>query len=211
MTRRRDLARRGGPGAALLADCFAPVCTLVGKTWELHLEKVIHRRRARRTCELIARLGRVPASAQGKRVIYDAEHFFDGYRDDPEYALRCLAAALEAGAENVTLCDTNGSSLPAAGRRGDGARSSRRSAARAVGIHTHNDAECGVANSLAAVERGRVAGAGHDERRRRALRQRQPGLDPARAAAQAGLRVRVRRAARVAAPRPPTSSTSSAT
>ena len=50
---------------------------------------------------------------QGKRVIYDAEHFFDGARDDPAYALRCLRAAVEAGAENVTLCDTNGSSLPA--------------------------------------------------------------------------------------------------
>ncbi len=56
--------------------------------------------------------------AQGKRVIYDAEHFFDGFRDDPDYALRCLRAAAEAGAENVTLCDTNGSSRARAGERG---------------------------------------------------------------------------------------------
>ena len=64
-------------------------------------------------------------AAQGKRVIYDAEHFFDAYRDDPDYALRCLRAAAEAGAENVTLCDTNGSSLPAQVRRRHGARGGR--------------------------------------------------------------------------------------
>ena len=69
-------------------------------------------------------------AGEGKRVIYDAEHFFDAFRDDPDYALRCLRAAAEAGAENVTLCDTNGSSLPAAGRRGHGAGGARSSATR---------------------------------------------------------------------------------
>ena len=128
------------------------------------------------------------ARAEGKRVIYDAEHFFDAWREDPGYALECLRAAVAAGAENVTLCDTNGSSLPGPGRRGDGGRGRRRSATRVeVGIHTHNDAECGVANSLAAVERRRGAGPGDDERLRGAKRQREPGLDPARAAAQDGL------------------------
>ena len=90
---------------------------------------------------------------EGKRVIYDAEHFFDGYRDDPEYALRCLLAALEAGAENVTMCDTNGSSLPAQVAEAT-ARVVAEVGGERVGIHTHNDAECGVANSLAAVEQG---------------------------------------------------------
>jgi 2-isopropylmalate synthase len=89
---------------------------------------------------------------EGKRVVYDAEHFFDAFRDDADYALRCLRAAAEAGAENVTLCDTNGSSLP-----------SQVAAATArvveqldvpVGIHTHDDSGCGVANSLVAVESG---------------------------------------------------------
>ena len=88
-------------------------------------------------------------------MVYDAEHFFDAYRDDPAYALRCLRAAAEAGAENVTLCDTNGSSLP----RADRARRPRTwwpsSATRVqIGIHTHDDAGCGVANSLVAVEAG---------------------------------------------------------
>ena len=88
-------------------------------------------------------------------MIYDAEHFFDGYRDDSGYALECLRAAVDAGAENVTLCDTNGSSLPHQVAEAT-ARGRRRASASEVevGIHTHNDAECGVANSLAAVDEG---------------------------------------------------------
>jgi 2-isopropylmalate synthase len=101
----------------------------------------------------------------GKRVIYDAEHFFDGYRDDPGYALECVRAAADAGAENVTLCDTNGSSLPAhvaeatsamvdaLETRGGTGREAKQPPIN-VGIHTHNDLECAVANSLAAVEQG---------------------------------------------------------
>ena len=90
-------------------------------------------------------------------MIYDAEHFFDAFRDDPEYALRCLRAAAEAGAENVTLCDTNGSSLPA--EVGDATASvvSELGDRVGVGIHTHDDAGCGVANTLVAVEAGRAS------------------------------------------------------
>ena len=90
---------------------------------------------------------------QGKRVIYDAEHFFDGYRDDAGYALECLAAAAQAGAENVTLCDTNGSSLPDQIAEATAAAVAAVSQVE-VGIHVHNDAGCGVANSLAAVREG---------------------------------------------------------
>jgi 2-isopropylmalate synthase len=152
MTRRRDAAAADDPGLRVLADCFAPVCTLVGKTWSLHLEKVTHvdpEENLRLIFESVAFLRK-----RGKRVIYDAEHFFDAFGDDPDYALRCLRAAVEAGAENVTLCDTNGSSLPsplaAAIQRvveelGDAVH---------VGIHTHDDSGCAVANSLVAVERG---------------------------------------------------------
>jgi 2-isopropylmalate synthase len=88
----------------------------------------------------------------GKRVIYDAEHFFDGYRDDAGYALECLRAAAEAGAENVTLCDTNGSSLPQ--QIAVATKAVVEAVDVAVGIHTHNDLECAVANSLAAVAEG---------------------------------------------------------
>jgi 2-isopropylmalate synthase len=151
MTRRRDLAAAEDPALVLLADSFAPVCTLVGKTWKLHLEKVIHTDPG----ENLDLIGDSVAFlvSRGKRVIYDAEHFFDAYRDDPDYALRCLAAAIEAGAENVTLCDTNGSSLPVQVAEAT-ARVVGELGGERVGIHTHNDAECGVANSLAAVEQG---------------------------------------------------------
>jgi 2-isopropylmalate synthase len=150
MTRRRDLAAERDPALRALADCFAPVCTLVGKTWSLHLEKVTKvdpEENLRMIAESVEFL-----MEKGKRVVYDAEHFFDAFRDDPGYALRCLRAAAEAGAENVTLCDTNGSSLPS-----QVAEATARVAAELdvqVGIHTHDDSGCGVANALVAVEQG---------------------------------------------------------
>jgi 2-isopropylmalate synthase len=152
MTRRREMAPHEDPGLRGMADCFAPVCTLVGKTWSLHLEKVTKvdpEENLRMIADSVGFL-----AERGKRVIYDAEHFFDAYRENADYALRCLRAAAEAGAENVTLCDTNGSSLPlqvaeatlsAARELGDSVQ---------VGIHTHDDAGCGVANSLVAVDHG---------------------------------------------------------
>src|SRR5881398_1223959 len=105
MTRRRGSTADDDPGLRVLADCFAPVCTLVGKTWGLHLEKVVKVDRdenLRMIEDSVAFL-----VARGKRVVYDAEHFFDGFADDPAYALACLRAAGEAGAETVVCCDTN--------------------------------------------------------------------------------------------------------
>ena len=93
-------------------------------------------------------------AGEGKRVIYDAEHFFDAFRDDPDYALRCLRAAAEAGAENVTLCDTNGSSLPSQVSEATARVVAELGDSVQVGIHTHDDAGCGVANTLVAVEAG---------------------------------------------------------
>jgi 2-isopropylmalate synthase len=152
MTRRRDLRAEDDPALQLLASCFAPVCTLVGKTWTLHLEKVVKVDRE----ENLRMIGESVAFlvGEGKRVIYDAEHFFDGWRADPAYARSCLRAAAAAGAETVVLCDTNGSSLPSqvAGATRD-ALGTLDGTVR-VGIHCHNDTECGVANSLAAVEVG---------------------------------------------------------
>ena len=151
MTRRRDVSASGDPGLRLLAECFAPVCTLVGKTWSLHLEKVTKvdpEENLRMIADSVAFL-----AGEGKRVVYDAEHFFDAWRDDAGYALRCLRAAAEAGAENVTLCDTNGSSLPAEVALATAAVVAELDGVQ-VGIHTHDDAGCGVANSLVAVEAG---------------------------------------------------------
>jgi 2-isopropylmalate synthase len=87
-------------------------------------------------------------------VIYDAEHFFDGFRDDRGYALACLGAAADAGAETVAICDTNGSSLPAQVSEATSAVVAALGERVRIAIHCHNDAECGVANSLAAVAVG---------------------------------------------------------
>jgi 2-isopropylmalate synthase len=153
MTRRRGLRAEEDAALQTLADCFAPVCTLVGKTWSLHLEKVVKVDRAenlRMIAESVAFL-----IGAGKRVIYDAEHFFDGFSDDREYALACLRAAAQAGAETVTCCDTNGGTMP------DGITQAIEAAVGElagtgvkVGIHCHDDAGCGVANSLAGVLAG---------------------------------------------------------
>jgi 2-isopropylmalate synthase len=155
MTRRRGVDASEDPALRVLASCFAPVCTLVGKTWALHLEKVVKVSREE-NLEMIAESIAFLVS-QGKRVLYDAEHFFDGFADDPGYALSCLRAAADAGAETVVCCDTNGGTLP------DTVATVMRSVTEAlaagagdvrIGIHCHDDAGCGVANTLAAVGAG---------------------------------------------------------
>ncbi len=151
MTRRRGVTARQDEGLAILAGCFAPVCTLVGKAWVLHVETVVRVSRE----ENLAMIAESVAflAGRGKRVIFDAEHFFDGYRSDRDYALSCVRAAADGGAERVVLCDTNGPSLP-----GQVAAAVADVAATlpgvALGIHCHNDAGVAVANTLTAVESG---------------------------------------------------------
>ncbi len=152
MTRRRDVAAADDPALQVLVECFAPVSTIVGKTWGLHLEKVVKVGRDENLViisESVAFL-----RGEGKRVVYDAEHFFDAYRDDPAYALECLAAAVDAGAETVALCDTNGSSLPFQVAEATAAVVGALGSRVRVAAHCHNDLECGVANSIAAVQVG---------------------------------------------------------
>lgn len=152
MTRRRGVEADRDEALRTLAATFAPVVTLVGKTWSLHLEKVTKvspEENLAMIADSIAYL-----SGEGKRVIYDAEHFFDAWRADRDYSLECLRAAVDAGAVNLSLCDTNGSSLPE--QVGEAVREVRAELGGEIelGIHAHNDAECGVANSLAAVREG---------------------------------------------------------
>ena len=152
MTRRKGAAAPYDQAMMALADCFAPVCTIVGKTWALHLEKVTRvdpEENLQMIGESVAFL-----RAVGKRVFYDAEHFFDAWADDSAYALRCLSAAVAAGAENVTLCDTNGATLPSAVAESTAQVVAELGDRAQVGIHTHDDGGCGVANSLVAVEQG---------------------------------------------------------
>jgi 2-isopropylmalate synthase len=151
MTRRREASAETDEGLRVLAESFVPVCTLVGKSSPLHVEKVVRVSPE----ENLAMIGESIAFllAQGKRVLFDAEHFFDGYAADSGYALDTLRAAAAAGAERVVLCDTNGGSLP--GRVRAVVEAVRSELADvAVGIHTHDDGGCAVANTLVAVEAG---------------------------------------------------------
>jgi 2-isopropylmalate synthase len=151
MTRRRGVEADQDEALAILAGTFAPVVTLVGKTWSLHLEKVTKVSRE----ENLAMIGESIAflRGEGKRVMYDAEHFFDAWGDDRDYSLECLRTAQEAGAEVLVLCDTNGAHLPA--QIGAAVAEVHEALPEAeLGIHCHNDAECGVANALAAVDAG---------------------------------------------------------
>lgn len=151
MTRRRGVEADQDEALRVIAGTFAPVATIVGKTWSLHLEKVTKVSRE----ENLAMIGESIAflTGEGKRVMYDAEHFFDAWGDDRDYSLECLRTAHEAGAETLVLCDTNGASLPA---QVSAAVAEVRQAlpGAELGIHCHNDAECGVANGLAAVDAG---------------------------------------------------------
>jgi len=152
MTRRGGVAAAEDPALATVAESFAPVVCLVGKSWRLHLEKVIRVPEPENLAMI--RDSVAFCRSAGKRVVFDAEHFFDGYRDDAGFALECVRAAADAGAENVTLCDTNGGSLPAFVGEATAAVVEALGEGVEIGIHTHNDAECAVANSLAAVEAG---------------------------------------------------------
>jgi 2-isopropylmalate synthase len=151
MTRRRDVAADADEGLRVLADCFAPVCTLVGKSSPLHVETVLRVSRAENLQMISESVAFLVAA--GKRVLFDAEHFFDGFALDAGYALECLRAAAEAGAERVVLCDTNGGSLPPQ-IRASFAVVGEALGSVALGIHTHDDSGCAVANTLAGVEAG---------------------------------------------------------
>ena len=150
MTRRRGVACADDPGMASLIEADTAAVTIVGKTSDYQVQAVLGVSLAD-NLEMIADTVRY-MRAQGRRVIYDAEHFFDTYRTNPEYALATLSAAESAGAETLCLCDTNGGSLPEQIAAATAAVRQRCSAR--VGIHTHNDAGLAIANAQAAVAAG---------------------------------------------------------
>jgi 2-isopropylmalate synthase len=156
-TRHRLNRPADDPNLAALVDAETPVVTIFGKSWLLHVIEVL----GATADENLAMVGDSVAFlvAAGRETIYDAEHFFDGYRDDPAYALATLRAARAAGAETLVLCDTNGGTLTDdLAAVIDAVKSAfvddRPSAPLRWGIHVHNDAELAVANSLAAVAHG---------------------------------------------------------
>ncbi|MBN2305152.1 MAG: citramalate synthase [Anaerolineae bacterium] len=136
-----------------LLEAETPVVTVVGKTSMLHVLEVL-----RTTPEENLRLIRESLAylkAHGREVVYDAEHFFDGYKLDADYALQTLQAALDGGAETLVLCDTNGGSLPWEVEELTRIVMERFPGVK-LGIHTHNDGELAVANTLASVRQGAV-------------------------------------------------------
>jgi 2-isopropylmalate synthase len=149
-TRRAGIKAADDASCVALIESGAQVCTIFGKTSVLHVREVLR-------TELDENLRMIEETVaflvgSGRRVVYDAEHFFDGSREDAEYAIQTLLAAARGGAEAVVLCDTNGGSLP-----WDVEARVREVVARvdvAVGIHAHNDSACAVANSVAAVRAG---------------------------------------------------------
>jgi len=150
-TRRKGLLPEEDPSVLALLEAETPVVVLFGKSWTLHVLEALEtslEENLRMVEDTVAFF-----ASRGRRVIYDAEHFFDGYEEDPGYALATLEAALEGGADTLVLCDTNGGTLPeevyavtkVVVERFPGVR---------VGIHPHNDADLAVANALAAVRAG---------------------------------------------------------
>lgn len=149
-TRRLNTSPDRDPSLNSILDADVPVAVLFGKSWSLHVEKVLK-------CSLEENLELVADSVEylrghGLRVIFDAEHFFDGYIDNPEHALSVLKAAEEAGAETIVLADTNGGNIFT--RIAEIVREVGKEVKKRIGIHTHNDSGLAVANTLAAVEAG---------------------------------------------------------
>ncbi|HEV8543256.1 MAG TPA: citramalate synthase [Verrucomicrobiae bacterium] len=149
-TRRKNVPVQMDDQVLLLISAETPVVTIYGKTWMLHVKEVLNTTPE----ENLAMIGDTVRflKSYGRMVVYDAEHAFDGYKDDPEYALATWQAAEAAGADIVVLCDTNGGSLP-----GEVSRIVQDAKAKLkcrIGIHTHDDGGLGVANALAGIEAG---------------------------------------------------------
>lgn len=151
-TRRAGISVESDPQVQALLDAQTPVVTIVGKSWILHVREVLNvapEENLAMIRETVAYL-----KSKGREVCYDAEHFFDGYKEDPEYAVATLKAAVEGGVDLPVLCDTNGGTLP------DEVEAITRDViakiGMPVGIHTHNDCGLGVANAIAAVRAGAV-------------------------------------------------------
>jgi 2-isopropylmalate synthase len=150
MTRRKNADAATDTCIKALLDAQTPVVTIVGKTWDMHVRDILGtdlEENLRMIADSVA-----TCKAAGREVFYDAEHFFDGYKANPEYALRSLQAAEKAGAKCVILCDTNGGTMPE--QVAERVRAIRQAVRCDIGIHTHNDCDLAVANTLAAIREG---------------------------------------------------------
>jgi len=151
-TRRKDLRPEQDQSLNAILEADVPVAVIFGKSWTLHVTEVLR-------CSLEENLRMVTESVEylvdhGLEVVFDAEHFFDGYKDSPGYAVSVLRAALEGGARAVVLCDTNGGSLPHEVESIVREVRELLKSGVTLGVHTHNDAGCAVANTIVAVKEG---------------------------------------------------------
>jgi 2-isopropylmalate synthase len=151
MTRRSGRSAANDPGLAAVLDAKAQGICLFGKSWDFHVRVALGISLEENLA--LIRESVAAAAARGGEAMFDAEHFFDGYKADPGYALACLNAAEAAGARWLVLCDTNGGTLPHEVERIVGAVA-RHVPGPKLGIHAHNDTENAVANSLAAIRAG---------------------------------------------------------
>jgi 2-isopropylmalate synthase len=151
MTRRPGRSASNDPGLAMLLDAHADAICFVAKTWDYHVRVALETTNEENIASI--RDSVQAATARGREVLVDCEHFFDGYKADPAFALACAKAAYESGARWVVLCDTNGGTLPHEVERIVG-EVIKQVPGDHVGIHAHNDTEQAVANSLAAVRAG---------------------------------------------------------
>jgi len=150
-TRRAGNTPQDDPNLQAMLQADTPVVSLFGKSWTLHVEKALGVSYQENLNMISSSVGYL--KGKGRRVIYDAEHFFDGYREDAAYAMATLLMAAEAGADVLVLCDTNGGTLPdEVGRIVDAVRAGM--PGYLLGIHAHNDSGCAVANTLMAVRAG---------------------------------------------------------
>lgn len=159
MTRRKGIAPKDDVGMQALTSAGAPVITIVGKTWDLHVDEVLRVSREENLAMIEESVAFCAAAHGIEQVFYDAEHFFDGYKANPEYALQTLQAAVDGGATRLVLCDTNGGSLPreiTAAVEALQTMLAGQSPEPKLAIHVHNDGGLAVANSLAAVDAGAV-------------------------------------------------------
>ncbi|MEO0965273.1 MAG: citramalate synthase [Planctomycetota bacterium] len=170
MTRRKGVGPEDDPGTNALVDAKTPVITVVGKTWDLHVDEVLRVSREENLAMIQDSVRFCAEAGHVEQVMYDAEHFFDGYKANPDYALETLKAAVAGGATRLVLCDTNGGSLP------QWVAQATTEVKRALGladpstdhpapnpslaIHCHNDSGVATANTLAAIDAGAVQAQG---------------------------------------------------
>jgi 2-isopropylmalate synthase len=151
MTRRPGRSTSNDPGLAALLEAKADAICFVAKSWDYHVRVALQTTEEENIASI--RDSVRAAKEKGREVMLDCEHFFDGYKANPAYALACAKAAFDAGARWVVLCDTNGGTLPHEVEKIVG-EVVKRIPSSHIGIHAHNDTEQAVANSLAAVRAG---------------------------------------------------------